>query len=82
MPRQATVVSVRAFAESPDGSRKPISHMAKVARGDVARALLLAPDPPGSPGEVAGLAEAAGLRVELHPVTANACTLDVIEATA
>jgi len=72
-PQAATVLAVRSFVEAPDGSRKPISHMAKAARGDVTRALLLAPAEPETPADVAAIAEAAGLRVELQ-----ATTLDVI----
>ena len=77
-PRDAEVVAVRAFAEGADGSRKPVSHMAKRARGDVARALLLAAEPPRSPDGVAAVAAAAGLRVELGPA-GDGWTLDVIE---
>jgi cytoplasmic iron level regulating protein YaaA (DUF328/UPF0246 family) len=77
-PGSATTVAVRAFAESPDGSRRPISHMAKRVRGDVARALLLEPRAPACPEEVAGVAAAAGMRVELHPAGRD-FTLDVVE---
>lgn len=64
-PRAATVLAVRAFRVHPDGSRQPISHMAKASRGDVARALLTAGRPAESPDEVADVARAAGLDVEL-----------------
>jgi cytoplasmic iron level regulating protein YaaA (DUF328/UPF0246 family) len=77
-PARATVVAVRAFAEAPDGTRTPISHMAKAVRGDVTRALLLAGTEPQSPEAVAAVAEAAGLRVELQPAK-RGWTLDVIE---
>ena len=40
-PKRATLLAVRAFSEE-SGKRKPVSHMAKAVRGDVARALLLA----------------------------------------
>ena len=74
-PRAATHLAVRAFTEAPDGSRKVVSHMAKAARGDVARALLLAPQVPATPEDAAAAVEAAGLRVELGPGV-----LDVIVA--
>jgi cytoplasmic iron level regulating protein YaaA (DUF328/UPF0246 family) len=73
-PKQATLLSVRAFRVHPDGTRQPISHMAKASRGDVARALLLAGRPAQTPDEVADLARAAGLDVELADGT-----LDVLE---
>jgi cytoplasmic iron level regulating protein YaaA (DUF328/UPF0246 family) len=73
-PRHATLLAVRAFRVHPDGSRQPISHMAKASRGDVARALLTAGRPATTPDEVADLARAAGLDVELADGT-----LDVLE---
>lgn len=71
-PRRATVLGVRGFTERPDGSRKVITHMAKRVRGDVARLVLQAD--PQTPADVADLARAGGLRVELTDTT-----LDVIE---
>jgi cytoplasmic iron level regulating protein YaaA (DUF328/UPF0246 family) len=71
-PQRATVLGVRGFTEQPDGSRTAITHMAKRVRGDVAR-IALAADP-RTPQDVADLATAAGLRVEL-----TGATLDVIE---
>jgi cytoplasmic iron level regulating protein YaaA (DUF328/UPF0246 family) len=73
-PVHAQLLSVRAFRVHPDGTRQPISHMAKASRGDVARALLTAPRPAASADEVADLARAAGLDVELSDAT-----LDVLE---
>jgi len=73
-PRHATLLAVRAFRVHPDGRRQPISHMAKASRGDVARALLTAGRPATTPDEIADLARAAGLDVEL-----GAETLDVLE---
>jgi cytoplasmic iron level regulating protein YaaA (DUF328/UPF0246 family) len=61
-PRRAPVVSVRGF--TPEG--KVISHFVKAIRGDVARALLLAPEPPRTPQDVADIAAAAGLEAALH----------------
>ena len=80
-PRGVTFVSVRAFAEAPDGRRTPISHMAKAARGDVARALLRAPRLAQDPEAVAGVVAGTGARVELTG-KGKAWTLDVIEAAA
>jgi uncharacterized protein len=73
-PKRATLLAVRAFSES-GGKRKPLSHMAKAVRGEVARALLLAKVPPADPEAAAAIAEAAGFRVELAPGN-----LDVIVA--
>lgn len=65
-PRAATQLAVRAFSEQ-GGVRKPVSHMAKAVRGEVARALLEAKREPDGPEAAAALAEAAGFRVELSP---------------
>ena len=54
-PKRATLLAVRAFSES-DGKRKPVSHMAKAVRGDVARALLLAKKAPADPEAAAAIA--------------------------
>ena len=71
-PKQATLLPVRAFAEVA-GKRKAVSHMAKAVRGDVARALLLAKQPPRDPQGAAAIAERSRLQVEL-----NGPNLDVI----
>ena len=60
----ATVVGVRGFTEQ-DGERKVISHLVKAIRGDVARALLQAPEPARTPEDVAAIAAAPGIEVEL-----------------
>lgn len=65
-PKAATRVAVRAFSES-GGKRKPISHMAKAVRGDVAKVLLEAKKAPTDPESAAALAERAGFTVELSP---------------
>lgn len=65
-PKQATLLAVRAFSDV-RGKRKPVSHMAKAVRGEVARALLEAKKPPESPEAAATIAEAAGFTVELAP---------------
>jgi hypothetical protein len=61
---RATLLSVRAFTER-GGERKAVSPMAKAVRGDVARALLDASEPPKGSEEAAAVAEGAGFRVEL-----------------
>jgi cytoplasmic iron level regulating protein YaaA (DUF328/UPF0246 family) len=71
-PKQATLLSVRAFTEE-DGERKAVSHMAKTVRGDVARALLEAKKPSADPEDAAAIAEAAGFTIEIGDGT-----LDVI----
>jgi cytoplasmic iron level regulating protein YaaA (DUF328/UPF0246 family) len=65
-PKRATLVHVRAFTEV-KGKRKPVSHMAKAVRGEVARALLEEKKAPESPEAAAEVAEAAGFTVELKP---------------
>jgi cytoplasmic iron level regulating protein YaaA (DUF328/UPF0246 family) len=72
-PRRGTHLTVRGFTEAPDGSRKVITHMAKRVRGEVARRVLQAGGAE-RPEEVAEIARAGGLRVELS----DGC-LDVIE---
>lgn len=71
-PRRATLLAVRAFSES-GGVRKPVSHMAKAVRGDVARALLEAKKAPRGAEEAAAIAREAGFEVEL-----DGSNLDVI----
>jgi cytoplasmic iron level regulating protein YaaA (DUF328/UPF0246 family) len=71
-PRRATHLVVRAFTEAPDGRRTVISHMVKRVRGEVARLVLMAGGAE-RPEEVAEIATAGGLRVEL-----SAGTLSVI----
>jgi len=65
-PRRANLLAVRAFSQS-GTARKPVSHLAKAVRGDVARALLLAKKPPADPEGAAAIAAAAGFEVELTP---------------
>jgi len=76
MPRDATVVAVRAFTERA-GKRTAISHMVKATRGDVARVLLEAPRPPRTADRVAELVAASGREVELT-AGRGATSLDVI----
>ncbi len=63
-PRRATRLVVRAFSEAADGRRTVISHMVKRVRGDVARLVLEAGGAERAE-EVAEIATAGGLRVEL-----------------
>jgi len=72
-PRRATRLAVRGFTEAPDGQRTVITHMAKRVRGEVAR-LVLQAGGAERPEEVAEIATASGLRVELSDGV-----LDVIE---
>jgi len=72
-PRRATHLAVRGFTEGPDGRRTVITHMAKRVRGEVAR-LVIAAGGAERPEEVAEIAVAGGLRVELADGL-----LDVIE---
>jgi cytoplasmic iron level regulating protein YaaA (DUF328/UPF0246 family) len=74
-PKRATLLAVRAFSET-KGKRKPVSHMAKAVRGEVARVLLEAKRPPADPEAAAQLVTAAGFTVELTPGN-----LDVIVPT-
>ena len=76
-PRGATVVGVRAFVERA-GRRTAVSHMVKATRGDVARLLLEAPEPPADVEAVARIAGAGGHDVELARGRTG-WSLDVIE---
>lgn len=63
-PQRAALLAVRAFSEE-RGKRKPVSHMAKAVRGEVARALLRERKAPADAEGAAAIAEEAGFRVEL-----------------
>jgi cytoplasmic iron level regulating protein YaaA (DUF328/UPF0246 family) len=63
-PKRATLLSVRAFTEQ-RGKRKPVSHMAKAVRGEVARVLLEAKAPPANAEGAASIAEHTGHAIEL-----------------
>jgi cytoplasmic iron level regulating protein YaaA (DUF328/UPF0246 family) len=69
-PRRATRLVVGAFTEAPDGKRTVISHMVKRIRGEVARLVLVAGGAE-HPEEVAEIAAAGGLRVELSKGVLN-----------
>jgi cytoplasmic iron level regulating protein YaaA (DUF328/UPF0246 family) len=70
-PKRAQLLAVRAFTETATG-RKPVSHMAKAVRGEVARALLQAKKPPATAEAAATIAEAAGFTTDL-----TATSLDI-----
>jgi uncharacterized protein len=78
-PSRAKLVEVNAFRESPDGTRQPISHMAKATRGRVARAALLADQLPRTPDALLATVTAAGLPAELDPIAPNRWALNVVE---
>jgi cytoplasmic iron level regulating protein YaaA (DUF328/UPF0246 family) len=80
-PKHATHIEVNAFRQLPNGSRQPISHMAKASRGLVARAALLAPSTPRNPEALLAVATAAGLDAELEPSASQPTrwALNVIE---
>jgi uncharacterized protein len=69
-PRRATHLLVREFTEAPDGKRTVISHAVKRIRGEVAR-LVLQAGGAERPAEVAEIATAGGLRVELSDGALN-----------
>jgi cytoplasmic iron level regulating protein YaaA (DUF328/UPF0246 family) len=78
-PARATHLHIRPLRVNADGSRQPISHNAKAARGDVARALLQAPAAARTPEDVAAIATAAGHEVELVAAPKDGWILDVLE---
>lgn len=65
-PKRATLLAVRAFSEE-GGRRKPLTHLAKAMRGEVARALLTARKAPADPEAAAAIAGEADFEVELSP---------------
>lgn len=77
-PQLATHLAVRSLRIAPDGTRTVVSHMAKAARGDVARAVLRSRRAVRTPDDVAAAAAAAGLDVVL--VEGTTLTLEVHEA--
>ena len=78
-PRGGGHVAVRSFRVAADGTRTVVSHNAKVARGDVARALLASRRTPKRPRDVAEIAAQAGLEVELTEAPKGGSNLDVLE---
>lgn len=65
-PKRAQLLAVRAFSEV-GGRRKPVSHMAKAVRGEVAKALLSAKKAPEDAEGAAEVAANAGFELELSP---------------
>jgi cytoplasmic iron level regulating protein YaaA (DUF328/UPF0246 family) len=64
-PKRAELLAVRVFTEE-SGKRKPVSHMAKAVRGEVAKALA-AKKAPENAESAADVAAKAGFEVELTP---------------
>ncbi|MGD9736181.1 MAG: YaaA family protein [Solirubrobacterales bacterium] len=65
-PKRAELLAVRPFSQE-GGRRKPVSHMAKAVRGEVAKALLAAKKAPEDAESAADVAAKAGFEVELTP---------------
>lgn len=63
-------VTVRVESVREDGSRKVVSHFNKQYKGELARVLALAPGEAASGEEVADIARAAGMNVEITSPTA------------
>ena len=60
-----TAITVRVESVQPDGSRKVVSHFNKHYKGELARVLALSEQDPISIDEVAAIARAAGMTVEI-----------------
>ena len=63
--RLKTAITVRVESVQPDGSRKVVSHFNKHYKGELARVLALSEQDPTSIDEVAAIARAAGMTVEI-----------------
>ena len=63
--RLKTAITVRVESVQPDGSRKVVSHFNKHYKGELARVLALSEQDPISIDEVAAIARAAGMTVEI-----------------
>ena len=68
--RLKTAITVRVEFVQPDGSRKVVSHFNKHYKGELARVLALSEQDPISIDEVAAIARAAGMTVEITSPTA------------
>ena len=68
--RLKTAITVRVESVQPDGSRKVVSHFNKHYKGELARVLALSEQDPTSIDEVAAIARAAGMTVEITSSTA------------
>ena len=63
--RLKTAITVRVESVQPDGTRKVVSHFNKHYKGELARVLALSEQDPTSIDEVAAIARAAGMTVEI-----------------
>lgn len=68
--RLKTAITVRVESVQPDGSRKVVSHFNKHYKGELARVLVLSEQDSTSIDEVAAIARAAGMTVEITSPTA------------
>ena len=68
--RLKTAITVRVESVQPDGSRKVVSHFNKHYKGELTRVLALSEQDPISIDEVAAIARAAGMTVEITSPTA------------
>ena len=68
--RLKTAITVRVESVQPDGTRKVVSHFNKHYKGELARVLALSEQDPISIDEVAAIARAAGMTVEITSPTA------------
>lgn len=68
--RLKTAITVRVESVQPDGSRKVVSHFNKHYKGELARVLALSEQDSTSIDEVAAIARAAGMTVEITSPTA------------
>ena len=68
--RLKTAITVRVESVQPDGSRKVVSHFNKHYKGELARVLALSEQDPISIDEVAAIARAASMTVEITSPTA------------
>ncbi|WP_314939417.1 peroxide stress protein YaaA [Corynebacterium durum] len=68
--RLKTAITVRVESVQPDGSRKVVSHFNKHYKGELARVLALSEQDPTNIDEVAAIARAASMTVEITSPTA------------
>ena len=68
--RLKTAITVRVESVQPDGSRKVVSHFNKHFKGELARVLALSEQDPTNIDEVAAIARAASMTVEITSLTA------------
>ena len=68
--RLKTAITVRVESVQPDGTRKVVSHFNKHYKGELARVLALSKQDPTSIDEVAAIARAARMTVEITSPTA------------